>query len=256
MTFRPKRSSGIDRKAITVITDPPTPGGRLYIQATIIQAIHLEPNKITSLIFTDNNPVNKIFKVLNGEKKNFEIQNIRYDTNCLKVVTDKYPGPNIKKFEYIVNVTLFPDCIKTKAKHRNFTETIKIKTLYGKKSKDLNFNIYGFTHPEIYLEPRNIDNLKLTDNNPVKKTFKVLSGVNKNFKIQNITYDTNCFKVVMKELKLPEKKIPGYIMDLTIFPEGIKAKAKQKKFTEIINIKTLYGRKLNDLNFYIIGFTH
>ncbi len=104
--------------------------------------------------------------------------------------------------------------------------------------------------PDIYMEPERMINIKLpADNTPVNKSVKILSAQHTNFRIENITYDSNSIKVTMNKYINTNQNIYGYILDITLFPEPIKKKTKSLHFFERIKIKTsLKNQKYLSLN--------
>ncbi len=256
VAFSTRTSKGKVGKSIRVETIPTIHGLSLTIHANIVPEIYLSPDKLGNLKLKNNNPIKNFFKILSEDYPDFKIQNINHDTNCIRIKTTKYTTPDKKSSGYNIDLTILPAGIKAKTRRRNFSEQIRIRTLINNKTNDLNYHIYGSIIPNVYLLPDRIINLKLIGNNPIKKSFKILSEDHPDIKIQSISYDANCITVMTNKIMSSNQKSFGYNIDLTILPKGIRAKAKQIHFNEQIKIKASYETKTENLLFNIYGYTN
>lgn len=118
--------------------------------------------------------------------------------------------------------------------------------------------------PYIYLQPSKLFISKLTNTIPFNKTFKILSKVYTNFKINSITYNSNNINVKVNSYKNTNQNVSGYVFNITLFPEKLKKTAILKKnqrgirtryFSENIRIHT-YAKKTKYLGFSIQGWIY
>ncbi len=140
VTFNTGSFKGKVIKTIYFETDPPIlPYPKINIKATIIPDIYLEPEILSILKISRSKPLKKKVKILSGKFKNFKIKNITYNKEYMKIITKRYIDTNQNLFGYIMEITIYPDKIKTSY----LNEEIKIKTSI-KSSKYLSLFIYGY----------------------------------------------------------------------------------------------------------------
>ena len=134
------RGGPISYSAIFITEPPLQPRPTIRVKALTVLDVYLEPKTIFISKLSIDKPAKETVNVLSDRYPNFQITNITYNTNALKVQINKYQNTNtnLNISGYVLDITLFPAKIGAKGRNKRFRETVVVYTsVKTAKSKTL-----------------------------------------------------------------------------------------------------------------------
>lgn len=138
--LKTKNRKGVIQQPVYFETDPPiTPRPKIVVKVKAIPDVYLDPSVIFIPKIAKGESVVKITKVLSEVYTNFEIINMNYNPNNIKIKTKNYRDTKKNLYGYILEINFK----LSKPVIRYFNERIRIETSIN-KGKPLTLIIHGY----------------------------------------------------------------------------------------------------------------